>query len=408
MPFLSRFAGWLTLRRVRRHALLLGVCIWMVYAVTLATPGLRDRTGKLKGTDFLHFYTLGSLVNEGRSDALYDARAQAAQSERLVPESKGFYFLPIYGPQVALLFAPLARLSYGWAALAWISASILLYAFCCRAVWKACASLEPHGGLIALLALAYPAFFNLVAHGQTSALAMACFTAAGLALLKEKPFYAGLAIGMLIYKPQLGVAAAFVFVFALEWKVVAGAVLAAAAQIAVAWAYFGSAVMENYWQALRQLGDTAAILEPKLFQMHSLRSFWSLLLPWEPAARILFVVTAALVLVWALAAWRSRAPLPLRYAAFLLATVLVTPHLTVYDLVILVPALLFLGDWALAHAGHPSSPPVRALLYLCYALPLLGVVTQATHVQLSVIAMAALACTMRPLLRAETVQPPAV
>ncbi|MGH9510036.1 MAG: glycosyltransferase family 87 protein, partial [Terriglobales bacterium] len=322
-----------------------------------------------------------------------------AQSERLVPESKGDYFLPIYGPQVALLFSPLARLSYGWAALVWISASILLYALCSRTVWKTCSSLAPHGGMIALLALAYPAFFNLVAHGQTSALALACFTAAGLAFLKGKPLYAGLAIGMLIYKPQLGLAAAFVFVLAREWKVVAGALLAAAAQIALAWAYFGAAVMENYCQALRRLGESASVLEPKLYQMHSLRSFWMLLLPWEPVARVLYVVTAGMILWWALSAWRSRVPVPLRYAALLLATVLVAPHLTVYDLVILVPALLFLGDWALANLQHPASPPVRALLYLCYALPLLGRVAQETHVQLSVVALAALAWTMRPALR---------
>ncbi|MGH9509980.1 MAG: hypothetical protein ACRD2M_08590, partial [Terriglobales bacterium] len=132
MPFLPRFAGWLTVQRVRRHVMLLAVCIWTVYALTITTPGLRDRTGKPKGTDFLHFYTLGSLVLEGRSDALYDARAQAVQSERLVPEVKGFHFLPVYGPQVALLFSPLARLSYGWAALVWISLSVLLYAGCCR------------------------------------------------------------------------------------------------------------------------------------------------------------------------------------------------------------------------------------------------------------------------------------
>jgi hypothetical protein len=399
MAFLARFADRLSVRRVRRHAALLAICIWAVYALTLATPGLRDRTGKPKGTDFLHFYTLGSLALEGRADALYDARAQAAQSERLVPEAKGFFFQPVYGPQVALLFSPLARLSYGWAAVVWISFSVLLYGWCCWAVWKKCPALQQDGRTIALLALAYPAFFNLVAHGQTSALALLCFTAAYLALLNDKRFFAGLAIGMLIYKPQLGLAAAFVFLFAGEWKMVAGAALSAAAQLAVAWAYFGRAVMENYWLALRRLGETASVLEPKLFQMHSLRSFWMLLLPWEPVARVLYIVTAALVLGWVWAAWRSRAPLALRYSAFLVATVLVTPHLTVYDLVILAPALLLLGDWALANSAHPISSPVRALLYLCYALPLLGAVTALTHVQLSVVAFAALAWTIRPMLR---------
>ena len=31
---------------------------------------------------------------------------------------------------------------------------------------------------------------------------------------------------------------------------------------------------------------------------------------------------------------------------------LVSPHLTVYDLVILAPAFLLLGDWALAHRDY--------------------------------------------------------
>lgn len=83
--------------------------------------------------------------------------------------------------------------------------------------------------------------------------------------------------------------------------------------------------------------------------------------------------------------------MPLRYSGLLLATVLVAPHLTVYDLVILAPAMLLLGNWALANPAHRWSPAMRVLLYLSYALPLLGVVTQVTHVQLSVVAFAAMA-----------------
>jgi len=36
--------------------LILGVALWSIYLWTVATPGLRDRNGNLKGTDFLHFY----------------------------------------------------------------------------------------------------------------------------------------------------------------------------------------------------------------------------------------------------------------------------------------------------------------------------------------------------------------
>jgi hypothetical protein len=69
--------------------------------------------------------------------------------------------------------------------------------------------------------------------------------------------------------------------------------------------------------------------------------------------------------------------------------------LTVYDLVILAPAFLLLGDWALAH--HDAAPPVARLalllsfsLYACYPLFLLGPLARITHLQLSVVVMAGL------------------
>ena len=80
---------WLTARRVRAHGLLLAVCLWTVYAVQMSAPGLLDRNGLVKGTDFLHFYTLGTLASQGRGDLLYDMRAQAELMRRLVPQASG-------------------------------------------------------------------------------------------------------------------------------------------------------------------------------------------------------------------------------------------------------------------------------------------------------------------------------
>jgi hypothetical protein len=128
----------------------------------------------------------------------------------------------------------------------------------------------------------------------------------------------------------------------------------------------------------------------KPYQMHSLFSFWHLLLPWHSIASVGYLITAILVIVAAWRVWRTRAPLPLRYAFLLLATVLVSPHLNVYDLVILAPAMLMVGDWAVSHQEDARAKPVQRLLYYSYALPLAGAATQFTHVQASVIAMSAL------------------
>jgi hypothetical protein len=68
--------------------------------------------------------------------------------------------------------------------------------------------------------------------------------------------------------------------------------------------------------------------------------------------------------------------------------VLVSPHLTVYDLVILAPAFLLLADWA--EGKWFRVPWLGWLLYLTYLLPLTGPAARWTHLQLSVLAMTAL------------------
>jgi hypothetical protein len=62
--------------------------------------------------------------------------------------------------------------------------------------------------------------------------------------------------------------------------------------------------------------------------------------------------------------------------------------LTVYDLVILAPAFLLLADWA--DKKWSSVPWLGWLLFLTYLLPLAGPAARWTHLQLSVLATAAL------------------
>ena len=132
------------------------------------------------------------------------------------------------------------------------------------------------------------------------------------------------------------------------------------------------------------------MLEPRPYQMHSLRAFWSLLIPWTPLAFLLYAITVVAVLAVAVHCWRSRASLGLRYSAVMLATVLVAPHLTVYDLLILAPAFLLMADWAMRTSSASSVTIMPAFLYLCYPLFLLGPLARFTHLQLSVIALAGL------------------
>ncbi len=175
-------ASWLTLKRIRVHGLLLAVSLWTVYAVDMSVPGLIDRSGLVKGTDFLHFYTLGRLALQGRGDLLYNMRAQADLAREFVANAPDSLYVPLYGPQVSLFFAPLAWLPYGYALTAWLAVNVLIYAFCCYAVWRTCPGLQTYRWTVLILAIAFPGFFHLLAWGQTSGLALLCFTLAYLAL----------------------------------------------------------------------------------------------------------------------------------------------------------------------------------------------------------------------------------
>ena len=369
---------------------MLAAVLLLVYAIELSSPTLIGRSGQIKGADFSNFYALGWLALNGRSADLYDAAGLRRTAAALFPEAADTYYLPIYGPQVSLFFAPFAAMPYVWSLVLWLVASAAIYGFSVWLIWNTCPSLKREPGSVWLLAAAFPGFFNLITHGQNSAVALACFTAAYFALRANRRFVAGLAIGSLVFKPQLGLAAAIVFVMNREWRVVTGAVVGAALQLAATWMYFGTDVMIAYWNWLQGVGEIAPLLHVKPYQMHSLYSFWKLVLPWDGAALVTYGLCAGIVMWGACSVWRSSAPLSLRFAFLLLATVLVSPHLYVYDLVILAPAFLIVADWSLGHQSNRLAKPLQMALYFSYALPLAGAAARLTRVQLSVLAFLAL------------------
>jgi Glycosyltransferase family 87 len=379
----------LTTRRLRAHGLILALCLWSVYLSNMATPGLLDRANNLKGTDFLHFYTLGSLALAHRGPDLYDMAAQSQLSAERVPAASGIRYLPLYPPQVSIFFAPLARLSYSCALTLWLMLGALIYGLCCYAVWRACPNLRHSKLTIVILAVAFPAFWHLIAWGQTSALALACFTPAFLALRSKREFLAGLALGCIVFKPQLGLAAALIFVVTLNWKVIAGALLSVAIQLGAACLYYGRGPLRQWTHVLLNVRDLLPLLEPKPYQTHCLRTFWSMLIPWPAVSFTLYLVTAFAVCVFTIVSWR-RCIFPLRFSTLLLATVLLAPHVTVYDLVTLAPAFLLIADWIATQPASRALSRLKLLLYLTYVLPLLGPLALWTHLQLSVPVMTAL------------------
>lgn len=378
--------AWLNPRRIRAQVIVLAICLWGVCAVDFATPGVFDRAGNIKFQDFLQFYIAARLIGENRTRQLFDQRVAADEMQAIVGQPTSVRLPTVYGPQVGLLFVPLARFSFLAAARLWVALSLLIYFVCIYVVWRSCPGLSSYAGVVVISAIAFPPLFHCFARGQISALVLGCFTAAYLAFRHQHDWLAGIALGLLVFKPQFLIAIPFVLLLSRAWKVFGGLVLSAAAQLAVTWIHFGPAVMRAYldtlWHVSRWIGTSELALAH--IQMHSLRSFWWLLIPWPELALALYVLSSIVIVGMAAVTWKSSAPLALRFSALTLAAVLANPHLFIYDLLVLVPVLLLVVDWTLTNAQHASFVPLRLLSYFAFVLPLFGPLSRWTHLQLSV------------------------
>ena len=372
----------ITLKRLRGYTTVMAICLWTIWSVDFAIEGPIDRLGKVKGTDFLQFYVIGSVAHEHRWNDLYDIRVQSASTQALAPTSHETLFLPIQSPQLALLFAPLVVHGYAVALGIWLAAIVLLYGACCFVMWRECKALRGHGYVAASSCLAFPGLFSVVLHGQMSSVSLACVVAALVALRRERKFAAGLALGLLVFKPHWAVTAGAVFLVAREWRVVAGISVAAIGQVALTYAIVGTSVMNAYWRVLRSLPRIAELLEPR--PADSLKGFFQALVPSEPVALALYGVAALATLVMTARIWRSRASFEVRASAAMLALVLTNPHVLPYDLLVLAPVYFLLANWLAESACDRRTKALPALLCLSFLAPLLAVLPSVVRLMFSV------------------------
>ena len=327
----------------------------MVFTLTLGTR-YRDPFGQLKWTDFVHFYTLGHIARHGPPSDLYDAQAQHRRQVALLPESAPERYLPVYPPQTALLFAPFSSLPYHFAAASWALIGIAVYAWSVRVAWRSVEPALTNSSLVAICAAAFPPICMLVLHGQTTAVPIAAFTCATLALARGRSFLAGLALGLLFIKPQFGLMLAVVVVACRQASILAGLVVSACIQSIAVVMWLGYGVLLQYVQLVPRIPALQSALEPKVALMHSLAVVTGLL-PDGLSAGAWLLATA--VVSWmTVHVWRSPGvPPSVRMAALVLGSVLVSPHLNIYDAAVLAGPLVSLSGWIATQSG--STPAIR-------------------------------------------------
>jgi hypothetical protein len=383
----DRVVIW-TAKRVTVWGTGLLVLSWFVYIHTMAVPGYMDRAGRFKGTDYIYFYVMGSLMLDGQIGDLYDPDAHLAEARRRITPDLALYApYSNYGPQVAVAFAPLAAMPFGWSLASFLALTAVAYVLSVWIVWRECPGLHGYGGVVALLAAASPAFFTLIRYAQLSAFSLLLWAAALMALSRNRRFAAGLAIGLMAFKPQLGLVVGMVLILTKEWRVVAGAATAAAGQLGVGWLASSTSTMRDYFGVLWTLLLNPGLVQIHPTEVHSLRGLFQLLLPWPAAVSVLSIAGLIAAIVLGVKAWRSAAPLSVRWGLILLLTILASPHLLTYDLILLTIPLLVFADWSAQHPNHPRRPLVTTLVLLLYLAPFSSNFARLIYVQLSVVCM---------------------
>jgi hypothetical protein len=376
------------------------VILWVTAAVVSFT-GSSDRgiAGPLKGADFVQYYTLGHLASARQIEPMYDPALYHQAQVDLIPESAREIYPPVYPPQVAAMFAPVTGLSYQRALLVWCLLTIAGYALIVWSVWKRCAGVLADRTFVIAAAAAFPPFWSLVLHGQVTLIVLVAFWAGWLALDRHRPWVAGFAFGLLAIKPQFGIPLAVVVLACGEWRMLAGAVSSILAQAAAVWVMLGPDAFTAFAGNIPTMVAYEDMLEAKPFLSHSVRAITRLAPNWIGVP--IWAIVSALVLWYTVRVWKSRAPLGVRLGVVVLASVLVNPHMIIYDLTVLALPLVWFGAYMQEPARREQAEPYWMLVYWLFVttfMPTAAVI----GVQASVFVMCAVLILVDGAVQADT------
>jgi arabinofuranan 3-O-arabinosyltransferase len=316
-------------------------------------------------TDFVNVWAAGRLVLDGHPAQAYDWDIQKQVELALLGQDFIGYFAWHYPPPFLFVASLLAQFPYSVAFIGWVSASFLPYLAMMRAIVG-----RPFG---LMLAAAFPMVFNNTLVGQNGFLT-AALIGGTLYLLPVRPVLAGVCLGLLSYKPQYGLLFPIVLIATSQWTVFFTAGLTAAAMALASWLAFGA----ESWQAFfhwMPMFSQAFLTEGKA-TWWKLQSIFSLVrylggtehLAWT----FQWVLTASVAMVLTLM-WRSRVSYPLKAAALAAGTLLTTPYLFMYDMMVLAVPVAFLVRIGLRTGFRPFElPALGCALALIVSFVFLG------------------------------------
>jgi hypothetical protein len=317
------------------------VCFALVvaHAVYLATAYIDgiwviapDGTGVV--SDFVSVWAAGKLAIAGHAAAAYDwPTHKLVETGAVGHPFDGYYGWP-YPPTFLFAAAALSLLPYATAFLLWVFVTFPAYLVAIRVII---------GDRIGyLLAAAFPAVLSNFIVGQNGFLTAGLIGGA-LALLEQQPIASGALIGLLSFKPHLGLLFPVALAASGRWRAFATAAIVTALMAAASWLVFGGASWQAFFAGLGHASQ--AFLANDLADWSTFQTAFGLTrtlgggeaLAWTAQIAVALTVAGAVAVLW-----RSEAAYEIKAAALGTGAMLATPYLYTYDLVILAVPLAFL------------------------------------------------------------------
>ena len=313
---------------------LFGINICFFPVAYFSNLWIYDLNGLLGATDFLNVWAAGRLVLEGHPALAYDWDIQRQVEIALLGHDFIGIFAWHYPPPFLLVAASLAQFPYPIAFIGWMAISLLSYLAVMRAI------VGHRFGLI--LAIALPMVFINTMVGQNGFLT-AALIGGTLYLIPIRPILAGICLGLLSYKPQYGLLFPLVLIAAMQWRVFFSAGATAILLAFVSWLAFGTESWQAFFHWLPMFSQ-AFLTEGKApwWKLQSLFALVRFFGGTEQLAWTLQWIMTATVGVGLALMWRSSVRYSLKAAGFAAATLLTTPYLFMYDMMVLAIAVAFL------------------------------------------------------------------
>jgi hypothetical protein len=215
-----------------------------------------------------------------------------------------------------------------------------------------------------LVAAAFPAVFVNIGHGQNGFLTTALLGGA-LHLLDRRPWLAGVLIGLLTYKPQFGVLIPIALLAGGRWRTIGAAVTTSAGLLALSFVALGGGVWHAFADSMNF--TQTVVLEQGGTGWEKIQSIFSAVRMWGGSVQLAYAVQIALAAMLAASLawlWRSDAAFELKAAALAVGSLLATPYVLDYDLVVLGIAVAYLVRLGLSEGFRAGEISLLAAAWL--------------------------------------------